>query len=73
MAVFSDLKKYERGIYKHTEGVFLGGHSVKIVGFTRDHWIVENSWGKDWGENGHFNIGYGENEIDLMAATCEAL
>jgi aminopeptidase C len=30
----------------------LGGHAVSIVGYTKDYFIVRNSWGKDWGDEG---------------------
>ena len=42
------------------QGVQLGGHAVKIVGWghegTQFYWIVQNSWGPSWGENGYFRI-----------------
>ena len=31
-------------------------HAVLVVGFTRDYWIVKNSWGPSWGENGYVRI-----------------
>lgn len=30
-----------------------GGHAVALVGYTEEGFIVRNSWGKDWGENGY--------------------
>lgn len=27
-------------------------HAVILVGWTKDHWIIKNSWGPSWGENG---------------------
>ncbi len=29
-----------------------GGHAVAIVGYTPDRFIIRNSWGKDWGDEG---------------------
>jgi C1A family cysteine protease len=29
-----------------------GGHAVAIVGYTKDRFIVRNSWGKSWGDKG---------------------
>ena len=44
---------------KKTEKL-LGGHAVVCVGFDdiRKLWIMRNSWGKDWGDNGHFYLPY---------------
>lgn len=34
----------------------LGGHAVLLVGYdkSKEHYIVRNSWGKYWGDNGYF-------------------
>lgn len=66
---------YESGVYSHTEGGFLGGHAVKIVGWGVEngtsYWIAANSWGTTWGEDGFFRIQEGECgfEEQLIAAT----
>ncbi len=31
----------------------LGGHAMTIVGYTSDSFIIRNSWGKFWGDNGY--------------------
>lgn len=38
-------------------------HAVLIVGWTKDQWIVQNSWGEQWGDKGRFYIpmSYGLN------------
>lgn len=47
----------DKGIIQYQKGQrSLGGHSVTLIGWTEidDHfyWILQNSWGKDWGVNG---------------------
>jgi C1A family cysteine protease len=38
----------------------LGGHAVFCVGYddAKQKFIVRNSWGQEWGDNGHFYIPY---------------
>ena len=50
------LKKYDR---KSKEG----GHAVCIVGYTKDYFIVRNSWG-NWGDKG---FAYASNEYARAA------
>ncbi|HUS00469.1 MAG TPA: C1 family peptidase [Chitinophagaceae bacterium] len=35
-----------------------GGHAVAIVGYTQDGFIIQNSWGKKWGNNGFALLPY---------------
>jgi cathepsin B len=66
--IYGDFMNYKSGIYEHTEGDKLGGHAVKIVGWGEEngkqYWIVQNSWGADWAENGFFRIKIGECFIE---------
>jgi C1A family cysteine protease len=32
---------------------FLGGHALCCVGWTKDGFIIRNSWGDDWSDNGY--------------------
>ena len=36
----------------------LGGHAVVVCGYTKDHWIMRNSWGDGWGDKGYFYLPY---------------
>jgi len=60
---------YTGGIYQYnaqTSGSVIGGHCVSIVGYNdaEQYWIAKNSWGSGWGENGYFQIEYGNCGID---------
>lgn len=54
---------YKSGIYERHSWIPMGGHAVKIVGWGVENgtnfWIVANSWGETWGENGFFRIKMG--------------
>jgi C1A family cysteine protease len=34
-------------------------HMVQLVGYTKTHWIIKNSWGTNWGDQGHAKIKFG--------------
>jgi cathepsin B len=63
--VYQDFLSYKSGIYKKTSNSLLGGHAVKVIGWGVDaatktqYWVVANSWGTSWGEQGHFRIAIG--------------
>ena len=60
MEVYEDFyPNYTGGVYKYTNGGYVFGHVVTIVGYDNiwggedeGYWICKNSWGTDWGENG---------------------
>lgn len=71
--VFSDFMSYRGGVYKHLSGAMEGGHAVKIVGWENssgeEAWIVQNSWGASWGEDGFFRISMRNSGTDIAAPT----
>jgi len=59
MTVFTDFLTYKESNYHKTEDAFKfnGQHVVKIIGWDRqadghEFWLIENTWGADWGEQG---------------------
>jgi C1A family cysteine protease len=63
LTVYTDFLTYSSGIYKHVSGKAEGGHAVSIVGYnaTERYWIVRNSWGPTWGENGFIRVSFDDD------------
>lgn len=66
--VFSDFYAYVGGVYTYVTGKLEGGHAVLIVGWddANQCFIVKNSWGTGWGEDGYFRIAYSEMDTDVQ-------
>jgi len=64
--VWRDFFYYSEGIYEHKWGSIVGGHVATIVGYddNEECWIVKNSWGTKWGEDGWFRMAY---DADMIA------
>jgi hypothetical protein len=70
--VWTDFFGYGSGVYEKQDipgNRVEGGHYMLIVGYDdmQGCWIVKNSWGAAWGEDGYARIGYGECSIDQHA------
>jgi len=68
------LQSYTSGIIDPTAGECSKtslDHAIVIVGFGtlngKDFWIVRNSWGESWGEQGYFRIIRGKGACGLNA------
>uniref|UniRef100_A0A914WV66 Peptidase C1A papain C-terminal domain-containing protein n=1 Tax=Plectus sambesii TaxID=2011161 RepID=A0A914WV66_9BILA len=60
IAVSDDFFLYESGVYDAACGDTIN-HAVVLVGYTDEYWIIQNSWGPDWGENGYMRIKRGDD------------
>ena len=83
--VYPDFMSYRGGIYHHTgltdhfnNPFELTNHAVLLVGYGRCHvtgqkyWIVKNSWGTNWGEDGYFRIRRGCDECAIESIAVAA-
>ncbi|HNT97920.1 MAG TPA: C1 family peptidase [Elusimicrobiales bacterium] len=62
MIIYEDFLHYKGGIYSRVGGKRVGAHAVLLVGYNdaEEYFIVKNSWGTGWGEDGFFRIDYSE-------------
>lgn len=54
----SNWSQYRGGVFSNCASNL--NHGVLLVGATADFWIIKNSWGSRWGENGFMNIKRGD-------------
>lgn len=71
---YKSMKALRAGkVWSHLPGeLFVGGHAVVVYGWDDDQggWLVQNSWGRGWGDAGRGVFKYGEAELEthfLMA------
>lgn len=72
IVVDSDFGRYTGGIYtKDVQGTV--NHGLVIIGWGNDpiegdYWILRNSWGNAWGENGYMRIKIGVSKVGHRAS-----
>ena len=62
---WKDFLYYRGGVYSHKWGEIAGGHLMTIVGYDDNEqcWIVKNSAGTEWGEDGWLKLAYNAGMI----------
>lgn len=69
VAITQELKNYTSGIFVDRTGRTADDHVVTINGWGEEdgvkYWIVRNSWGSYWGENGTFRLVRGVNNLGI--------
>jgi len=61
----------ESGIYTHKRGALIGKHASAAVGFGtdmngRDYWLLLNSFGSGWQQEGYFKVLRGQTSLQIM-------
>jgi len=69
IAIPDALEQYTGGIFHDTTGNMDIVHDISVVGYGVEngvkYWVVRNSWGTHWGENGFFRVVRGINNIAI--------
>jgi C1A family cysteine protease len=72
ITAYDDFSPAPGGIYSPSSTAKgRGGHCILIIGYsdTEKYWLVKNSWGTQWGDNGFCKIAYGACDIDTETDT----
>ena len=65
------FEAYTGGIFEDTTGCTSLDHSISIAGYGhddasgKDYWVIRNSWGTYWGEDGWARIVRGTNNLGI--------
>ena len=75
------FEAYQSGIFENDDtacdqGAYTAtNHAIALVGWddngdaeNNGYWILRNSWGENWGENGYMRIRYGSARVDCAVA-----
>jgi C1A family cysteine protease len=65
---------YVSGVFNEQDNESVN-HAVTLVGWddSRNAWLIKNSWGSGWGEEGFMWIRYNSNSIGKSAAWCDSV
>jgi hypothetical protein len=67
VAADQSMSNYSGGIFNGSGATDLN-HAVNLVGWGDGYWIMKNSWGSSWGENGgYMRMKFGANMIGAQA------
>jgi len=77
-AYASTWSSYESGVFTGCDydGNIAVNHAIQLVGYTADTYIIRNSWGPGWGEDGYIRfprdqtLKCGTNSSPLDGAAC---
>ena len=69
IAADGEFQSYKSGVFSGFCGT-LADHGVLVVGYGEDemqYWLVKNSWGMSWGENGYVRLQRGGDACAILS------
>jgi len=74
VSVTDNLLEYTGGIFTDITNATDINHDISVVGYGveggKKYWVVRNSWGTYWGEDGYFRLERGINNIGIESGAC---
>lgn len=75
ICVTEELVAYTGGIFTDTTNATDINHDISVVGYGEEngqkYWLIRNSWGTYWGEQGFFRLARGVNSLGIeVEGTC---
>lgn len=61
----STMDDYTGGVFKADMCSTDIDHAVAVVGYSKNFWIIKNSWGPYWGEDGYLKLEKGKNACGI--------
>ena len=71
ICVTPEFEAYTGGVFEDTTGCTSLDHSISIAGYGtdaatgKDYWVIRNSWGTYWGEQGWARVVRGTNNLGI--------
>jgi len=60
----SSWSSYSSGIFNDCTTSI--DHAVLLAGYTSSYWLIKNSWGVSWGENGYIRLTGNANTCGVL-------
>jgi len=75
IAVPPELEDYTGGVFKDSSGLKGLDHDIEVAGYGttaggQDYWLIRNSWGVYWGEEGWFRLARGVDNLGIESQEC---
>jgi len=69
----TEISRFKGEYVKSDNAIYLGGHSVKLIGWGEEngipYWLMVSSWNEGWDDHGLFKIQRGTNECGVDSLT----